>query len=284
MGLVYLNGKYLPQDEACVPVLDRGFIFGDGVYEVLVAYGGRLFRFQHHMQRLDNSLRAVHIENPMTEAEWFEVLNPLLQQHPGHDQSIYLQVTRGVAKRDHLIPEKVVPTIFAMSNPMPEPDPRYLSQGMAAVVLPDTRWQNCHIKAISLLPNILLRHEAEQQGGNEAILVRNGWVTEGSATNVFVVSAGRLLTPPKGPTLLPGITRDLLLELARDNGIDCAEANISEQQLLSAEEVMVSSTLKELYAVTTVNGKPLGNGQPGPVWRRLYDLFQNYKVSLRRPI
>ena len=282
MALVYLNGKYLPQDEACVPVLDRGFIFGDGVYEVIVAYGGRPFRFAHHMQRLDNSLTAVHIANPMSEEAWHEVLLPLLEQFPGQDQTVYLQVTRGVAKRDHVIPDKVVPTVFAMSNPLPVPSPHILSHGISVVSLVDTRWHNCHIKAISLLPNILLRHEAEQQGASEAILIRNGLVSEGSASNVFIVSEGRLLTPPKGPTLLPGITRDLVLELSRSADIDCAEADISEAQLLSAEEVMVSSTMKELFAATKLNGKAVGSGMPGPMWRRLYDLFQDYKETLRR--
>jgi len=284
MALVYLNGKYLPLEQACVPVLDRGFIFGDGVYEVLVAYGGRLFRFEHHIQRLQNSLDAVHIDNPMSDSEWFAVLNPLLNEYPGRDQSIYLQVTRGVAKRDHVIPEKITPTVFAMSSPMAEPDPSVLSRGIAVVAMADTRWLNCHIKSISLLPNILLRHEAERQGGSEAILIRDGRVSEGSASNVFIVSGGCLLTPPKGPTLLPGITRDLVLELAREHGIDCDEADISEQQLHSAEEVMVSSSMKELYPVTRLNDKPVANGLPGPVWRRLYFLFQAYKESLRRTI
>jgi len=281
MAQVYLNGKYLPLDQACVPVLDRGFIFGDGVYEVLVAYGGHMFRFQHHMQRLANSLKAVYIPNPMSDQQWFELLNPLLQEYPGQDQSIYLQVTRGVARRDHVIPQQLAPTIFAMSNPILEPDPHILSHGVAALSMPDTRWQNCHIKAISLLPNILLRHEAELQGASEAILIRNGLVAEGTASNVFIVSEGRLLTPPKGPTLLPGITRDLVLELAQANDIACAEAEISEHQLHNAEEVMVSSTLKELFAVTTLNGKAVGSGRPGAVWRRLYDLFQDYKEIQR---
>ena len=284
MALVYLNGKYLPLEQACVPVLDRGFIFGDGVYEVFVAYGGRLFRFEQHMQRLQNSLAAVYIANPMTNSQWHDLLLPLLEQFPGRDQSVYLQVTRGVAKRDHAFPEHVEPTIFAMSTPAADPKPEFLRDGISAVSLPDSRWQNCHIKAISLLPNVLLRHQAEEQGAAEAILIRDGIVTEGSATNVFVVSNGCLLTAAKGPTLLPGITRDLILELARANHIDCAETNISERQLLEAEEVMVSSTLKELFAVTRLNNKAVGSGKPGPVWRRLYDLFQDYKQSVRQSL
>lgn len=288
MTIAYLNGDYLPIEEARVSVLDRGFLFGDGVYEVIPAYGGRLFRLAQHLKRLQNSLDAILIPNPLTDADWERVLSELLARnaekaHPTGDQSVYLQVTRGVAqKRDHQFPEKIVPTVYAVSNPLPAVDPTLAERGAAAVTLPDNRWLRCNIKAITLLPNVLFRQQAVEAGAAEAILVRDGRVIEGSASNVFLVREGRLHTPPIGQHLLPGITRDLILELAVANGVPCDEHDIPEDWLRDADEIWVTSSIREILPITRLDDKPVGTGQPGPVWRRMKAIFQEYKDAVRR--
>lgn len=281
MNIVYLNNEFLPADQACVPVLDRGFIFGDGVYEVIPAYGGRLFRLDEHLQRLANSLAAVRIPNPLSNDGWTTMLNELVAQNSANDQSVYLQVTRGSAQRDHAMPEIVVPTVFAMSNPLLPVSQEIREQGVAAITLDDIRWQRCHIKAISLLPNILLRQEALDQGAAEAILIRDGVATEGAASNLFVVTDGTLTTPPTGPFLLPGITRDLILELAAANDIPHREKDIHRNDLQSADEIWLTSSTKEILPVTQLDGKAVANGQPGPLYQRMLTLYQDFKQQLR---
>jgi len=281
---VYLNGTFLPLDQAMVPVLDRGFIFGDGVYEVIPAYGGKLFRLAEHLARLDHSLAGVRISNPLAHAQWDEILSELLRRNTAPDnpdQYIYLQVTRGVAKRDHAFPSGVTPTVLAMSNPLPPVPEAFTTQGITAVTLPDIRWKYCHIKAIALLPNILLRQEAVERGATEAILIRDSTVTEGAASNLFIVKQGTVITPPKGPLLLPGITRDLILELAQAAGIAYREAAISEVELHAADEVWLTSSTKEIMPVTRLDDVTVGGGKPGPLWQRMTALYQDYKQQLR---
>ena len=281
MPIVHLNGRNLPAEEACVPVLDRGFIFGDGVYEVIPVFGGHPFRLDEHLQRLENSLSEVRIPSPHTRGEWTALIRNLIDANSGGDQSLYLQVTRGPAARDHALPEHPAPTVFAMSNPLRPPAPEILEQGIEAITLDDIRWSRCHIKAISLLPNILLRQTALDAGATEAILIRDGQATEGAASNLFAVLDGELRTPPKGPRLLPGITRDVILELAAANGIPHREADIRAEDLAHASEVWVTSSTREILPVTTLDGKAVGNGRPGPVFRRMYDLYQANKAKLR---
>jgi len=280
--IVYLNGDYLPISQACVPVLDRGFIFGDGVYEVIPAYGGRLFRLDEHLGRLDNSLEAIRLDNPYGHKKWQEVLSKLLQQYGDSDQSVYLQITRGVAKRDHGFPPDTPATVFAMSSKLSTPDATSLARGIAAITSTDTRWQNCYIKTIALLPNILLRQQALDREALEAILIRDGRVTEGTASNVFIVQHGVIKTPPKSAQLLPGITRDLVVELAHANEFACEETNISEAELNSADEIWITSSTKEILPVTQLNGQAVGHGQPGPVWHKMIAIFQAYKAHLRK--
>lgn len=278
---VYLNGEFVPAGEAKVSVLDRGFIFGDGVYEVIPAYGGHLLRLEHHLERLDQSLAAIRLENPLTEAAWSHVLNQVVSRNDGEDQSVYLQVTRGVAKRDHAFPANVEPTVFVMSTPL-QPLPRELREhGAEAITLEDIRWQYCNIKAIALLPNVLLRQQAIDTGAMEAILYRNGVVTEGAASNVFAVSEGVLFTPPKSAQLLPGITRDLVVELARENGIACREETVSLGTLRNAEEIWLTSSTKEIVPVRTLDGNPVGERCPGELWQRMYGIYQEYKAGVR---
>lgn len=281
--LVYLNGEILPLDQARVPVLDRGFIFGDGIYEVIPAYGGNLFRFAEHMQRLDNSLNAIGINNPMSHAEWEAVIKQVMQPLGQSDQSIYLQVTRGVAPRDHQFPVDVKPTVFVMSKPLHSVDPKLLHNGVSAITLDDIRWQYCYIKTIALLPNILQRQRAVEQGAAEAILIREGEVTEGAASNVFIVKDKTIKTPVKSECLLPGITRDLIVELAHDKGLSIEETAISEAELLNADEVWLSSSTKEILPITKLNDKPVGEGKPGPIWQQMYQIYQDYKQQLRQP-
>jgi D-alanine transaminase len=281
MKRVYLNGEWLPPEEAKISVFDRGFIFGDGVYEVIPAYGGRLFRLPQHLQRLDTSLADIGLPNPLAAGEWRAVLERLVHESGSDDHSVYLQVTRGPAPRDHAFPKQVTPTVFAFAQPIRYPDPALLRTGITAVTTADIRWQRCDIKTTALLANVLLRQLAVEQDAAETILLRDGYLTEGAVSNIFVVRAGVVLTPPKGRFILPGITRDLVLELARTHGIPCEEAPISEAQLRSADEVWVSSSTREVLPVTRLDDKPVGDGRPGPLVERMRELYRDYKRAFR---
>ena len=280
---VYLNGKFLPPDQASVSVFDRGFVFGEGIYEVIPVFGRRPFRLAHHLTRLESSLAAVRMHNPHTASEWDAIFARLIRETEAAgagDQSIYLQITRGAAPRDHAFPaHNTAPTVFAYAQPLNPPDPETLASGISAITTPDIRWQRCDIKATALLANALLRQRAVDRGAVEAILLRDGFMTEGAASNIFIVSDGRLVTPQKGPYILPGITRDLVLELARANQIPCAEEPVSETHLFTAEEVWLTSSTKEILPITRINDKPVGRGKPGPMYARLRALYQDYKLA-----
>ncbi len=278
--VAYLDGRFLPLDEAHVPVLDRGFLLGDGVYEVIPVYHGRLFRLHAHLARLEYSLAETRIANPHDRDGWREILEELVRRNGGGDRSVYLQITRGVAARDHAFPPEARPTVFVMSHPLPPPDPEIARRGVSAVVVEDIRWARCDIKSISLLGNVLLRQAAIDRGAQEAILLRDGEITEGAASNVFIVEDGRLITPPKGPRLLPGITRDLVLELAERHHIPHHERPISEAALRRADEIWLTSSTKEILPVTRLDGERVGKGEPGPQWRRMHTLYQDFKARL----
>lgn len=283
MSIVYLNGQTMPIEEASVSVLDRGFLFGDGVYEVIPVYGGYLFRLQEHLQRLQNSLDGIHLENPLSQAQWIEALNHLIESNTGVDQSIYLQVTRGVvAKRDHVYPDKTRATVFMMSNELKPAQRDELQQGVVCITLDDIRWHACHIKATALLANTMLRQQAKEEGAVEAILIRDGIATEGAASNIFIVKNDVLITPPKSHLLLPGITRDLVLELARANNIACEEQDITEEELREASEIWMTSSTKEIVPIVELDGKPVGKGVCGPIWGSMIDIYQAYKAKLRQ--
>ncbi len=279
LPLVYLNGAFLPPAEARVSAFDRGFIFGDGVYEVIPVFGGRLFRLPHHLARLDHSLQEIRLRNPLTAGEWQAIFQRLVDAVPSRDQYIYLQITRGVAPRDHAFPAQVTPTVFAYSQPLKTPPAEQIEQGIAAVTLADIRWRRCDIKAIALLANAMLRSEAIGAGAAEAILVRDGIMTEGSASNIFVVKNGELVTPPKGPFILPGITRDLVLELAATHRVPHCERSVREDELVGADELWLTSSTKEILPITRLNGKPVGHGKPGPLHARLLTLYREYKQA-----
>ena len=282
MTTAYLNGTFLPLEDASVPVMDRGFLFGDGVYEVIPVYGGKLFRLAHHLQRLRNSLQAVHIDNPLTDSDWEAMLTELVSRNATPDQAVYLQVTRGVAaKRDHAFPADTRPTLFAMSTPMAASADIDSIAGATAITLPDIRWKLCNIKAITLLPNVMLRQQAVEAGAVEAILIKDGYAIEGAASNVFIVKNGLLITPPNGPALLPGITRDLIIELAANHAIPFREADITETELFAADEIWLSSSTREISPVTLLDNTVISAGKPGPLWKRMITLYQEYKAALR---
>lgn len=278
--MIYLNGEFMPIEQARIPVLDRGFIFGDGVYELVPVYGRRPFRLTEHLARLENSLREIRLPNPHTRDEWTRLVAEVVARNPWDDQAVYFQVTRGVAKRDHAFPAGVAPTVFVMSNPLSTPSRQALEQGVPAVTATDDRWGRCHIKSTSLLANVLLKQLAADAGASETILLRDGFLTEGSASNVFIARAGKLLAPPKTNLILPGITYDLVLELAAAHGVPHEVRPVSEVELRSADEIMVTSSNREVQPITVLDGKPVGDGKPGPVFRRLHALYQEYKARL----
>ena len=271
--LAWVNGEFMPPAEATIPALDRGFIFGDAVYEVIPAYGGKLFLLQPHLQRLARSLEITRIPNPRTDLQWQALLTELATRCGSHDQSIYLQVTRGVAPRDHAFPD-TEPTVFCMSRPLPAISDQQLQQGLSAITTEDIRWNYCHAKTTSLIANVMLRQQAVDAGADEAILLRDGLLTEGSASNVFIVIGGELITPPVGEQLLHGITRERILQLAQKQGIAVAQRVVTEQQLRQADEICVSSSTKSILPVTRVDGSSVGKGVPGPVWRKLWQAYQ----------
>lgn len=279
---VYLNGKFLPIEEAAVPVLDRGFIFGDGVYEMIPVYSRHAFRLQEHIRRLEQSLAALRIENPHAAHEWEALLLALIEKNAGEDQSLYLQVTRGPAPRDHAFPQTSVPTVFMMSNPLIVSTREQYEHGIAAISTPDIRWDRCDIKAISLLPNVLMRQMAVDAGAVEAVMFRDGILTEGAASNILAVEAGIILAPPKDQHMLPGITYDLILELAEANAIPVEIGYFEEARIRAADELWITSSTKEVLAIVTLDGQPIGNGQPGPIFRRMYQLYQDYKNQVMR--
>lgn len=280
--MIYLNGKFMPIHEAFVPVLDRGFIFGDGVYEVIPAYSRKLFRLNEHLNRLQHSLDGIRLKNPYSNEEWRHLLEQVIDYNDSDDQYIYLHITRGVAKRDHAFPVNVTPTVFIMSNPLLPPPAALLGSGVSAITTVDNRWIRCDVKAISLLPNVLLRQLAIDAHAVETILIRDGFLTEGAASNIFVVKNNVLLAPPKSNLMLPGITYDVVLELAATHQIPYEVRQISETETRNADEVLLTSSTKEVLPITTLDGKPVGNGKPGAMFSRLYALYQDFKNTRMR--
>lgn len=278
MGVGYLNGAFGPLHELRVSVLDRGFIFGDGVYEVVPVYGARLFRLEEHLARLENSLSAVAMGNPHPREEWSSLLAALVEHNGGGDQAVYVQVTRGAAPRNHAFPDDTPLTVFAMSKLLAE---RLEPPPVGAVTRPDNRWGRCDIKSTALLANVLLRQQAVEVGASEALLLRDGQLTEGAASNVFVVREDFVVTPPKGPAILPGITRDLVIELAQAADLPCIEGRVSEAALRDAAEIWMTSSTMEVTPVVELDGVPVGSGHPGPVWKKMNGLFQAYKQRIR---
>ncbi|MCH9696952.1 MAG: aminotransferase class IV [Gammaproteobacteria bacterium] len=272
---VFLNGELSLLKDARISVLDRGFLFGDGIYEVIPVYGGHIFHLKRHFIRLTRNLDAVRISVPFNINQLKDIIKQLIK---GDEQeSVYLQITRGVARRDHGFPEDVKPTVFVMANSVQQ----QTKHGVSLVTITDDRWQHCDIKTIALLPNVLLRQQAHDQSADEAILIRDGMVTEGAASNVFIVSENKIMTPQKSQLILPGVTRDILIELATDAGIQIIEGQISEQMLNQASEIWISSSTKEIVPAISLNHNTVSGGIAGPVWHQMNDLFQAHKLSVQ---
>lgn len=284
MTTVYLNGEFLPKDQARVSVMDRGFLFGDGVYEVIPVYAGRPFRLVQHLERLAHSLQAVEISLPWTHEYWETVISELVARNGGGNQSLYLQVTRGVGPvRDHGFPVDVAPTVFLMCSPLgSDPERPPTLQGIRAITADDNRWHRCDIKATSLLPNVLRKQQARDRWAEESILVRDGVVTEGAVSNVFCVLDGVIRTAPRGPWILGGITRDLLVELAAEEGLPLREEPVTREELQRATEIWISSSTRDVRPVVTLDGRTVGTGEAGPFCRRLAQAYYQFRQAFLR--
>ena len=287
--MIYLNGDFMPIEQAKIPVLDRGFIFGDGVYEVVPVYSGHPFRLTEHLRRLQNSMDTIQLGNPHSAAEWTRLTHEMVQRNGGGDLQIYYHVTRGVApKRDHAFPPGIAPTVFMMATLLTTPADEQIRAGVATVSTPDNRWLRCDIKAISLLANCLKRQYAVDHDAVEVVMFRDGFLTEGSASNVLAVKNGVLLAPPKDNLILPGITYDVILELAHANKLPVEIRRIAEAEVRNADELWLTSSTKEVLAIATLDGNPVGaganRGKPGPLFHKMHTWYQEFKgVVMRAP-
>ncbi|UXY15412.1 D-amino acid aminotransferase [Chitiniphilus purpureus] len=280
----YLNGRYAPLGELSVSVLDRGFLFGDGVYEVIPVYSRHPFRLEEHLKRLSGSLAAIGLADPHTPAQWAGLVAGLIERQPFDDQSVYLQVTRGPAyPRNQAFPEPPQPTVFAFADPLPAPPAALVEHGVAAISQPDVRWGRCNVKAISLLANVLARQASVDAGAAETILFRDGLLTEGAASNIFVVAGGRIVTPAPSTRMLTGITYDVVIELARLHGLPLQIREVHEDEVRGADEIWLTSSSKEILAIVTLDGTAVGNGVPGPIYRQMHHHYQQFKVGRMRP-
>lgn len=283
MQTAYLNGSFLPLAEARVPVMDRGFLFGDGAYEVIPVYSRRVFRLTEHLRRLQHTLDGIRIANPHSDAEWARLIGEIVARNEPEDQSVYLQITRGAdTKRNHAFPAQVVPTVFMMSEPLVTPPASQREAGIAAVSAVDFRWLRCDLKTTSLLANCLLRQLAVDAGCVETILFRDGYMIEGAASNIFAAKGGVLLAPPKNHLMLPGITYDVVLELAAANGLRAEVRDVPENEARAADELWMTSSTKEVLPITVLDGRPVGDGKPGPVFHKMYAWYQEFKAKVMR--
>jgi D-alanine transaminase len=281
--MVYLNGRFLPLADARVPVMDRGFLFGDGVYEVLPVYSRRPFRLDEHLRRLQASLAGIRLADPHTEDEWRALIARIVAEGDTDDQSIYLQVTRGpAAVRNHAFPAQITPTVFIMGQPLHAPPDSQRRQGVAVISAADPRWLHCDLKVTSLLANCLLRQMAIDAGCIETLLFRDAYLTEGTASNIFVIKGKLLLAPPKSHLMLAGITYDVILEIAAARGLAHEIRAIREDEVRAADELWIASSLVEVLPIVSLDGKPVGTGSPGPVFARMYGWYQDFKQEVMR--
>ncbi|HEY4369213.1 MAG TPA: D-amino acid aminotransferase [Steroidobacteraceae bacterium] len=282
LPICYLNGAYLPLSEARVSPLDRAFLFADSVYEVLTVFDGRLFRFREHFDRLARSLREIRLESAHTHDQWLAILNEVVGRNGGVDMYVYVQVTRGMEfGRNHAFPAVTQPTVFIMASPLPAMTAEIREQGLAAITVEDFRWGRCDIKSTALLANVLMKQQAADAGAQEAIIVRDGDVMEGSSTSIFVVTAGVLATPPNSMRILPGTTRDAALELASAASMPLEVRRIPVAELHSADEVWLSAATRDVLPITRIDGRAVGSGKPGPQWQKMAAAFARLKTSLK---
>jgi D-alanine transaminase len=280
LPICYLNGEYLPLNEARVSPLDRGFLFADSVYEVLPAFAGRMFRFQEHFDRLARSLNEIHLPSPYTHQEWLVLLEELIRRNGEGDMYVYIQVTRGMEYgRNHAFPSLVNPTVFAMVSPLPTLSAELRERGLAAITVEDFRWGRCDIKSTMLLANVLMKQRAAELGAQEAIIVRDGMVLEGASTSVMMVRKGVLSTPPNSHRILPGTTRDVAIELTRLN-MPVEFRAITLNELFDADEVWIAAATRDVLPITTIDSRPIGTGKPGECWRRSSQAFIDLRAQL----
>lgn len=281
-NIVYLNGSYLPVEDATVSVMDRGFLFGDGIYEVVPVFAGKLLRAEQHLNRLQNSMDRVSLANPYSELEWMNIFTALLKKNAGEDRAIYLQISRGVyPRRDLAIQAGHAATVFAMVLQLTPPAVEVVASGIAVITVDDFRWGACDIKSTSLIANVMLKQQATAAEMDDAILVKDGKISEGTASNVFIVKNKVLITPPTGLQLLPGITRDLVIEIAENNGILVEQRELKEAELYEADEIWMTSSTREIAPVIRLNGEAVGAAEAGEMWQRVMALYQQYKQQLR---
>lgn len=278
--IVYLNGELSPVSEAKVSVLDRGFIYGDGIYDVIPMYARKAFRGPQHLARLSRSLKMIGIENPYNDAGWMALIGKVVDANGLQDQVVYIQVTRGVAKRAHAFPQGVKPTVFIMTNPLVAPSAETVAHGVSAVSLEDKRWLNCQIKSTSLLGNVLAAEYAAENDVIEAIQFRDGFLTEGSSSNIWVVKDGALMAPPKDNLILEGIRYELLAELSQQAGIPFESRRITREEVFAADEILLTSASKEVIPIVKIDGKAIGSGKPGAVFKQLHKAYQDAKAAL----
>ena len=279
---VYLNGTYKPVEEATISVMDRGFLFGDGVYEVIPVFGNKLLRAKAHLERLKNSLGRISLQDPHSDDEWLQIFSGLLERNPGDDRAIYLQISRGAYPgRDLGLKADYPPTIFAMVLHVTPPAIEVVSAGISAITVDDFRWSACDIKSTSLVASVMLKQQAADAGVDDAILIRNSMLSEGTASNVFIVKDNVLSTPPTGHELLSGITRDLVIEIAKNNAILVEERHIEATELFDADEIWMTSSTREIAPVIRLNGEVVGSGKAGDMWKRMVDMYQQHKQLLR---
>ena len=283
----YLNGQFLPLAEAKISPLDRGFLFGDGAYEVVPVYSRFPFRMDEHLRRLQETLDGIRLPNPHTLAEWRAIILRIISEADFEDQAVYLQITRGADnKRDQAFPTGIKPTVFVFTSELVTPTPAQREKGIAVITTLDTRWARCDLKAVSLLANVLTRQLAIDAGCVETIMLRDGYLTEGAASNIFVVRQGVLLTPPKDHHILAGITYDVVLELAAQHGVPCEIRPVSEAELRSADELWMTSSTKEVLPITLLDGQPVGSGElagkPGPLGRQMYGWYCHFRDEVMR--
>ncbi|AWI77757.1 D-amino acid aminotransferase [Parazoarcus communis] len=283
MSLCYLNGRYQPLDEARVSPMDRGFLFGDGAYEVIPVYSRHPFRLEEHVARLESTLASIRLPNPHRPDEWAAIIREVIDRNVWEDQSVYLQVSRGADdKRNHAFPKVVRPTVFLMSEQLITPPDYQREEGVACVSAADFRWLRCDLKTVALLANCLLRQHAIDQGCVETVLFRDGFLTEGSSSNIFMVKDGVVLTPPKSHLMLPGITYDVVLELAVSHGLKHEVREILEDEVRHADELWMTSSTKEVLPITRLDDKAVGNGRPGPLGQQMYAWYQDFKNTVMR--
>lgn len=281
-NIIYLNGFYMPVEEATIPVMDRGFLFGDGVYEVIPVFGNKMLRLDEHLKRLQNSLNRISLTNPHNNEEWGRIFSDLLKKNDGEDRAVYLQISRGVyPERDLTIKAGYPPTIFAMVLQVTPPDIEIVTAGISVITVDDFRWGACDIKSTSLVASVMLKQQAVAADVEDAILIKNHMLSEGTASNVFIVKNGVLITPPTGHKLLPGITRDLVIEIAKNNTILVEEREVKEVELYNADEIWMTSSTREIAPVISLNGEAVATGAAGEMWKRVMDLYQRYKQQLR---